>query len=61
MEKTKEIHKALKRRKFVNTEINDIKEAIDRLTKIVNTFEKERKVLDFELHNWDIFSNKTNS
>lgn len=61
MKKTKEIHKALKRRKFVNTEINDIKEAIDRLTKIVNTFEKERKVLDFELHNWDIFSNKKNS
>ena len=61
MKKTKEIHKALKRRKFVNAEINDIKEAIDRLTKIVNTFENERKVLDFELHNWDIFSNKTNS
>ena len=61
MKKTKEIHKALKRRKFVNTEINDIKEAIYRLTKIVNTFENEKKVLDFELHNWDIFSNKTNS
>ena len=61
MEKTKEIHKALKRRKFVNTEINDIKGAIDRLTKMVNTFENERKVLDFELQNWDIFSNKTNS
>ena len=61
MEKTKEIHKALKRRKFVNAEINDIKEAIDRLTKIVNTFENERKILDFELHSWDIFYNKTNS
>ena len=61
MEKTKEIHKALKRRKFVNAEINSIKEAIDRLTKIVNTFENEMKVLDFELHSWDIFSNKTNS
>ena len=61
MEKTKEIHKALKRRKFVNTEINDVKEAIDRLTKIVNTIENEKKVLDFELHSWDIFSNKTNS
>ena len=61
MEKTKEIQKALKRREFVNTEINDIKEAIDRLTKIVNTFEKEKKVLNFELHSWDIFSNKTNS
>ena len=61
MEKTKEIHKALKRREFVNTEINDIKEAIDRLTKIVNTFENEKKVLDFDLHSWDIFSNKTNS
>ena len=61
MEKTKEIHKALKRRKFINAEINDIKEEIYRLTKIVNTFENERKVLDFELHNWDIFSNKTNS
>ena len=61
MEKTKEIHKALKRREFVNTEINDIKEAIDRLTKIVNTFKNEKKVLDFELHSWDIFSNKTNS
>ena len=61
MEKTKEIHRALKRRKFVNSEINDIKEDIDRLTKIVNTFENERKVLDFELHTWDIFSNKTNS
>jgi hypothetical protein len=61
MEKTKEIHKALKRRKLVNAEITDIKEAIDRLTKIVNTFENERKVLDFELHSWDIFSNKTNS
>ena len=60
MEKTKEIHKALKRRKFLNTEINDIKEAIDRLTKIVNTFENEKKVLNFELHSWDIFSNKTN-
>ena len=61
MEKTKEIHKALKRRKFVNAEINDIKEEIYRLTKIVNTFENEKKVLDFELHSWDIFSNKTNS
>lgn len=61
MEKTKEIHRALKRRKFVNSEINDIKEAIDRLTKIVNTFENERKVLDFELHTWNIFSNKTKS
>ena len=61
MKKTKEIQKALKRREFVNTEINDIKEAIDRLTKIVNTFEKEKKVLNFELHSWDIFSNKTNS
>lgn len=61
MKKTKEIHKALKRRKFVNAEINDIKKAINRLTKIVNTFENEKKVLDFELHNWDIFSNKTNS
>jgi septal ring factor EnvC (AmiA/AmiB activator) len=61
MEKTKEIHKALKRRKFVNAEINDIKEAIDRLTKIVNTFENEKKLLNFELHTWDIFSNKTNS
>lgn len=61
MEKTKEIHRALKRRKFVNSEINDIKESIDRLTKIVNTFENERKVLDFELHTWNIFSNKTKS
>ena len=61
MEKTKEIHKALKRRKFVNAEINDIKEEFYRLTKIVNTFENEKKVLDFELHSWDIFSNKTNS
>ena len=60
MEKTKEIQKALKRREFVDTEINDIKEAIDRLTKIVNTFENEKKVLNFELHSWDIFSNKTN-
>ena len=60
MEKTKEIQKALKRRKFINSEINDIKEAIDRLTKIVNTFENERKVLDFELHTWDKFSNKIN-
>ena len=61
MEKTKEIHKALKRRKFVNAEINDIKEAIDRLNKIVNRAENERKILDFELHSWDMFSNKTNS
>ena len=61
MEKTKEIHKALKRRKFINSEIDDIKEAIDRLTKIVNAVENERKVLDFELHSWDIFYNKTNS
>ena len=61
MEKTKEIHKALKRRKFVNAEINDIKEAIDRLTKIVNSFENEKKILDFELCSWDKFSNKTNS
>lgn len=61
MEKTKEIHKALKRRKFVNAKINDIKEAIDRLNKIFNTFENERKILDFELHSWDMFSNKTNS
>ena len=61
MKKTKEIHKALKRRKFVNAEINDLKEVIDRLTEIVNTFENERKVLDFELYSWDIFSNKTNS
>ena len=61
MEKTKEIHKALKRRKYVNAEISDIKEAIDRLTKIVNTFENEKKVLNFELHSWDTFSNKTNS
>jgi len=61
MEKTKEIHNALKRRKFVNEEINDIKEAIDRLTKIVNGFEKEKKLLNFELHSWDAFSNKTNS
>lgn len=59
MEKTKEIHKALKRRKYVNAEINDIKEAIDRLTKIVNCFENEKKLLNFELHSWDIFSNKT--
>jgi len=59
MKKTKEIHKSLKRRIFVNEEINDIKEAIDRLTKIVNTFENEKKILDFELHNWDIFYNKT--
>lgn len=61
MKKTKEIHKALKRRKFVQAEINDIKEAIDRLAKIVNGFENEKKILDFELYSWDIFSNKTNS
>ncbi|MBC7524818.1 MAG: hypothetical protein H7239_10300 [Flavobacterium sp.] len=54
MEKTKEIHKALKRRGFINAEINGIKEAIDKLTKILNGFENEKKVLNFELHNWDI-------
>jgi hypothetical protein len=27
------------------------------VTKLVNTF--EMKILDFELHTWDIFSNKT--
>ena len=59
--KINQIQKALKRRKFINAEISEIKEAIDRLTKIVNTFENEKKVLDFELHSWDIFSNKTNS
>ena len=53
MEKTKEIHKALKRRSFINAEINSVKESIDRLTKIVNGFENEKKVLNFELHNWD--------
>ena len=61
MEKTKEIHKALKRRKFINSEINNLKEAIERLTRIMNTFEDEKKILNFELHTWDIFSNKTNS
>lgn len=59
MEKTKEIHKALKRRKFINSEINNLKEAIERLTRIMNTFEDEKKILNFELHTWDIFSNKT--
>ena len=61
MEKTKEIHNALRRRKFINIEIIDTKESIDRLTKIVNDFENEKKLLNFELHSWDIFSNKTNS
>ncbi len=61
MEKTKEIHKALKRRKFINSEINNLKEAIERLTRIMNTFEDEKNILNFELHTWDIFSNKTNS
>ena len=61
MKKTKEIHKALKRRKFINSEINNLKEAIERLTRIMNTFEDEKKILNFELHTWDIFYNKTNS
>ena len=61
MEKTNEIHKSLKRRKFLNQEINDIEDAIDRLSKIVNGYKKEIKILDFELRNWDMFSNKTNS
>ena len=56
IKKTKEIHQSLKRRKFVNEEIQNIKEAIDRLSKIVTTFENEKKVLDFELYTWDIVS-----
>ena len=56
IKKTKEIHQSLKRRKIVNEEIQNIKEAIDRLSKIVTTFENEKKVLDFELYTWDIVS-----
>ena len=58
MEKTKEIHKALNRRKFINSEINNLKEAIERLTRIMNTFEDEKKILNFELHTWDKFSSE---
>ena len=61
MEKTKEIHKALKRRGYINSEMIGLKDHIERLTKVVNSFENEKKILDFELHSWDIFSNKTNS
>lgn len=50
--KTKEIHNALKRRRFVNYEIDSIKEAI----KILKELENEKKILDFELHSWDIFT-----
>jgi hypothetical protein len=59
MKKTEEIDKALKRREFVNKEINKAKSSIDQLTRILNSFENEIKILDFELHNWDIFSKKT--
>ena len=61
MEKTKEIHKALKRRGYINSEMIGLKNHIERLSKLLKNFENERKVLDFELHSWDIFSNKTNS
>ena len=56
MKKTKEIHKALKRRGYIKAEIIGLNNHIERLTKLVNTFENERKVLDFELHSWDKFS-----
>ena len=61
MEKTKEIHKALKRRGYINAEIIGLNNHIERLTKLLKTFENEKKLLNFELHSWDIFSNKTNS
>ena len=61
MEKTKEIHKALKRRGYINAEIISLNNHIERLTKLVNTLENEKKLLNFELNTWDIFSNKTNS
>ena len=61
MEKTKEIHKALKRLGYINSEMIGLKNHIERLSKLLKNFENEKKILDFELHSWDIFSNKTNS
>lgn len=59
MKKTKEIQKALRRRGYINSEIIGIKNHIERLTETQNKLENEKKILNFELHSWDIFSNKT--
>ena len=59
MKKNIEIHNALKRRGYVNAEIIGLNNHIERLTNLKNNFEKEKKILDFELIEWDKFSNKT--
>lgn len=60
MKKTKEIQSALRRRGFVKSEIIDLKNKVETLSKRLYEFECELKGLDFELSNWDKFNNKTN-
>ena len=58
MEKTKEIHNKLKRRKFINSEINYLNEKIYIINKKLNNFKTEKNILDFELNSWDMFYTK---
>ena len=57
MIKTKKIHQAIRRRGYVNSEIIGLKNHIEHLSKLLNKFENEKKVLDFVLNDWDQFQN----
>ena len=48
MEKTKEIHKALKRRGYINSEMIGLKNHIERLSKLLKNFENEKNILLFK-------------
>ena len=60
MKKTKEIQKSLRIRRDIQLDINELKYRIDVLNNRLKTFESKKKILDFELLEWDKFNNKTN-
>lgn len=60
MKKTKKIHKALRRRGYITSEIIGIKNHLERLSETLRKLENEKKLLDTELENWDKFKDGNN-
>ena len=55
MKKTLEIYKALTKRDFINKQIKNQREVIEKLKEGLSYWETEKKILNFELLIWDKF------